>query len=176
MAFMGDLFPTILKLCGIELPEGVVLDGRGIWELMKEPNTESPHEAIFALRGSKLSTVRSGRWKLHVLSPGPISSRSDYWQDPLGPDGVTILAPFEQARPRDYPGAVGGDEPTEMMLFDLYTDPAEKENVASQYPDIVKKLLDMHSEMNTQIPELTPPIRDPHESLENRLKRPRPER
>jgi hypothetical protein len=101
--------------------------------------------------------------------------RSDYWHDPLGPDGVTILAPFEQAEPHDYPGAVGGDEPVEMMLFDLEADPAEKKNVASLYPDIVKKLLDMYSEMNAQIPELEPPVRDPYESLENRLKRPRPE-
>jgi uncharacterized sulfatase len=176
MAFMGDLFPTVLDLCGIGLPDGVVLDGRDISKLMTVPDAESPHEAIFALRGSKLSAVRSGRWKLHVLAPRPVSTRSDYWHDPLGPDGVTILAPFEQAQPRDYPGAVGGDEPAEMMLFDLETDPAEKRDVSSRYPQVVERLLAMYHEMDAQIPPIEPPVRDPHESLENRLKRPRAER
>jgi len=176
LSFIGDLFPTVLRACGIGLPSGVVLDGRDLWKLMTVSKAESPHEAFFFMRGSKLSGVLSKRWKLHVLSPGTISVRGDYWHDPLGPDGVTILAPFEQARPRDYPGAVGGDAPAEMMLFDLESDQAEKHNVAAQYPDVVKRLLTIFEKVEAEVPELDAPARDPHESLENRLRRPRQSR
>ena len=45
--------------------------------------------------------MRDGRWKLHVL---PARDRRDGspgkpWVDSRAPDGVTILAPFEQSQP-----------------------------------------------------------------------------
>ncbi len=44
------------------------------------------------------------------------------WVDPRGPDGVTILAPYEQSRPIEYLGVEEGDGPNPGMLFNIQTD------------------------------------------------------
>ena len=36
--------------------------------------------------------------------------------------------------------ALVGEDPKDIMLFDLETDPAEQHDVSSQYPDVVKRL------------------------------------
>jgi hypothetical protein len=86
--------------------------------------------------------VRDGRWKLHVLPPrdrrdDPAAGR---WIDPRAPDGVTILAPFEQSQPDEYPGLRTGDETRAMSLFDLGDDPGEQHDVAAKHPDVVARL------------------------------------
>ncbi|MGC8791870.1 MAG: sulfatase family protein, partial [Bryobacteraceae bacterium] len=93
-----DVFPTLLALAGAPLPADRVIDGRNIFPLMTGEAAASPHEALFAMSGARLAIVRSGRWKLHVLSPGKETRyRQDPsgWVDPRGPDGVTLIAQFE---------------------------------------------------------------------------------
>jgi hypothetical protein len=74
------------------------------------------------------------------------------WIDPRGPDGVTIVAPFEQAKPDLFPGAAGGDAGRPMMLFDLEADPAERHDVAARHPDVVTRLKAMFDEHEKQVP------------------------
>jgi hypothetical protein len=62
------------------------------------------------------------------------------WIDPRGPDGVTILAPYEQFQPSEHPGLKSGDPPRAMQLFDLKNDPGEQRDVAAQHPDVVSRL------------------------------------
>jgi len=61
-----DILPTILKVAGVGVPADRVIDGMDIWPLLTDPDAESPHEALFAMLGTNLMTVRSGKWKLHV--------------------------------------------------------------------------------------------------------------
>jgi len=112
-----DVLPTILKAVGLTLPDERKIDGRDIWPLLTAPDAESPHEALFSMQGPNLATVRSDRWRLHVRSPGDRPERGDDWVDPRGPDGVTILAPYEQARPSAYPCSISGDTSKSMMLL-----------------------------------------------------------
>lgn len=153
-----DIFPTVLKLAGVAAPSDRVIDGRDIWPLLTSP-AASPHDAVLGMRGEELWTLRSGQWRLHVLSPGRPRDRGDDWIDPRGPDGVTIIAPFEQARPSQYPGVPGGDEPTEMMLFDIDNDPMEQHDVTHQHPDVVRRLRAIYDTYAAQVPELTFPPR-----------------
>lgn len=69
--------------------------------------------------------------------PRPTATK---WVDPRGPDGVTILAPYEQSTPADYPGVSTGEDPVALILFDLEHDPAEQHNVAADQPEIVARL------------------------------------
>ncbi len=154
-----DILPTILKAAGVGIPSDRVIDGRNIWPLLTDAGAESPHEALFAMHGTNLMTVRSGKWRLHVRPPAPAPNRGDDWVDPRGPDGVTILAPYEQARPSQYPGVIGGDGPKNMILFDIEADPAEQHDLSKQHPDVVEHLKAIYDKTFAQVPKFEPPKR-----------------
>jgi uncharacterized sulfatase len=110
LAVMMDLFATVLHVTGAKLPDDRVLDGRNILPLFTSAS-KSPHNFIFGHQNSKLATIRDARWKLHLLpasqmklKPGPDGK----WLDPRQPDGVTILAPFEQYNIDAHPGLTTG--------------------------------------------------------------------
>jgi hypothetical protein len=140
---MMDLFATALKVANIHPPSDRVIDGRDILPLFTSDAT-SPHEIVLGAQGPRLATVRDKRWKLHVLAPRDgfmaLYKPGERWIDPRGPDGVTILAPYEQIQPSEHPGLRTGDSPEAMQLFDLETDPGEQHNVAGRYPSEVARL------------------------------------
>jgi len=139
-----DVLPTMLALCGVRLPEGRPIDGVNLmpWFEGSAPPAERP---LFAMHDSRLVSVQRGRHKLHLHVPG-VGSLARYreqpaeWVDPRGPDGVTILAPYEQARPDAVPGLTTGDRPAGMMLVDLQADPAEQHDIAAAHPEVVRAL------------------------------------
>jgi uncharacterized sulfatase len=154
-----DIFPTLVEAAGIRPPRDLTLDGRNILPMVSPANGPSPHEAIYAMSGQYLHTVRSGRWKLHVRTPGATGSLDNAgpdWVDPRGPDGLTLLAPWEQARPTQHPGRQDGDAAKPMMLFDLENDPAEQHDVAMQNPEVVNRLKAMFDKLNAQAPSFQP--------------------
>jgi uncharacterized sulfatase len=148
----------------VSLPSDRPIDGKDIFPLLSSNTGKSPHEAILALGGPELKVVRSGKWKLHVRTPSPgfqYLSEQDAakWVDPRGPDGLTIIAQSEQARPNQYPGVRTGDEGKPMMLFDLDNDPSEQNNVADSHPEVVKRLKAYFDTMDAQATQQGPPER-----------------
>ncbi len=158
-----DVLPTVCEVVGADVPGDRVIDGKDLMPMLKSATAESPHEAIYAMQGVELATIRMGRWKLHVRNPGPsrfVNASQDElenWIDPRAPDGVTLLAPYEQAKPTEHPGRISGDAPKPMMLFDLRSDPGEQHDVAADHPDVVKRLKQRFDDMNAQVPEFDPP-------------------
>jgi len=152
-----DIFPTVLAAAGVPLPEGVVLDGKSILGVLTS-GAPSPHEAIFAMSGPRLATIRSGCWKLHVLAPGQPRwlDAGDAWVDPRAPDGVTILAPYEQYKPAQFPGVASGDPPQKLMLFDLGADPAEQHNLAEKHSEVVARLKGLFDQTAADVPAAPP--------------------
>ncbi len=152
-AVMMDLFATTLAAARVEAPKDVVLDGRDIMPLFTS-EAKSPHDFIFGVQGAPLATVRDERWKLHVLMGRDnflkLDKPGERWIDPRGPDGVTILAPYEQAQPSEHPGLRTGDAPKPMQLFDLQSDPGEQHDVTAEHADIVARLKKSFDEMNAQ--------------------------
>lgn len=148
-----DIFATALAASGVKVPNDLVVDGRDLLPLLtgKGPG---PHEYVFGHQGARLATIRDARWKLHVL---PAVDRWDpkspeRWVDPRGPDGVTILAPYEQYQPADRPGVTSGDATPAGALFDLQNDPSEQHNVAAEHADVVARLRAAFDELNRQVP------------------------
>lgn len=137
-----DVLPTLLKLAGVPLPEDRVIDGYDLLPVLTEGATY-PERPLVGMQGNQLMTIRMGRFKLHVR----VSRETRYggdgerWIDPRAPDGVTLLAPYEQHQPADFPGVRTRARPSAMMLFDLETDPSEQENVAARYPDVVGRMM-----------------------------------
>jgi arylsulfatase A-like enzyme len=142
LAVTMDLFATALKVGGIEAPSDRVIDGADILPLLTS-DAKSPHDVILGHQGPRLATVRDAHWKLHVLPANDrvvATSPKTRWIDPRAPDGVTLLAPYEQYQPSDFPGISTGNLPQAMALFDLASDPSEQHDVAAANPDIVKRL------------------------------------
>ncbi len=151
---MMDIFATVLKVTGVSAPNGLVIDGKDLWPLLTGAD-KGPHDYVFGHQGARLATIRDARWKLHVLKANDRRERLESdgrWIDPRGPDGVTIIAPYEQAQPVEYPGLRTGDEAVPMMLFDLQKDPGEQKNVAAQHSDVVTRLKAAYDEMNKAVP------------------------
>ena len=150
-----DIFPTIVRAAGGDLPADRVIDGADIMPLLEGRVRESPHEGIFAMGGIELKLVRSGRWKLHVRAPQPgFVCREDKagWKDPRGPDGITIIAQFEQADPTQCPGVNTGPAPKELMLFDMRADRSEQRDVAAEHPEVVARLKAIFDRTDAEVP------------------------
>ena len=136
-----DLFATALAAAGVPPPADRVIDGENLLPLLAGKVTRV-HDVIFGQQGERLAVVRQERWKLHVLAPADlrVGAGNGQWVDARGPDGVTILAPFEQCQPSEFPGVRTGEPARAMSLFDLENDPAEQHDVAAEHPDVVNRL------------------------------------
>lgn len=135
-----DLYPTIARLIGVELPI-YKLDGKDIGPLLTGQSTTPPHEAFYYYGGEELQAVRSGKWKLHfphqflevAAEPGKGGLPSNFANlKPLAPtsSGLKGIASRHGYKVLDMP----------LSLFDLDADPGESKDVAAGHPDVVKQL------------------------------------
>lgn len=164
IAITMDLFATVLEVTGAKMPDDRVLDGRDIMPLFTS-KAKSPHEYLFGHQNSRLANIRDARWKLHILPAGQIKLKpgaDGKWLDPRAPDGVTILAPYEQYNIDAFPGLNTGDAAAKMQLFDLQNDPGEQHDVAAEHPDEVKRLLAAYETMNKDVPVIEEVKRTPY--------------
>lgn len=136
-----DIFPTVLKATGVKVPEGRELDGRDLLPALNG-SAERVHEYLIGSNGQQPANIRDERWKLHIAAPGKgrFYDPNKPWFDPRGPDGITILAPYEQYRTDAHPGVTTGVESKPILLFDLQADPSEQVDVAEKHPEVVARL------------------------------------
>jgi arylsulfatase A-like enzyme len=139
-----DLLPTLGRLIGATLPSRPI-DGLDILPILEgRPGARTPHEALYFYAGEELHAVRSGDWKLHFAH--------DYLTPdaPLRTDGKP--ANFENMKPlgMDASGIRGiasrhgyKVERTLPALYDLGTDPGERQDVAGGHADIVRRLQEL---------------------------------
>jgi uncharacterized sulfatase len=117
-----DLYPTLLSLAGLALPDDRIIDGVDVTAMLKDPDIKSPREAIYFYHYDLLEGIRIGRWKY-------IRKTNRYvWPVPL--DTAAI------------PDRLGKDQLGNRwpLLFDLGTSKAEAYNVINRYPEVAERL------------------------------------
>lgn len=115
-----DLLPTLARLAEVQLDRNRLIDGvdsRSI--LAGQGRRSSATRARYFYWLNELHAVRRDKWKLHLPHP------------------------YRHLASAGHDGRPGKDDTwqTEIALFDLDNDPAESNNVAAQYPAIVKQLM-----------------------------------
>ncbi|HEY1788794.1 MAG TPA: sulfatase [Verrucomicrobiae bacterium] len=138
-----DVLPTFVKLAGGQVPTDNKIDGVNIWPLLSGQSQTSPHEALYYFNGVRLQAVRSGRWKLAIAAQG--TGRGN---------GALTRATFDKPR-----------------LYNLDIDIGEKNDVASENPEVVARLQGLIRRMDADLgrnangPGVRPPGRVAHPQL-----------
>lgn len=128
-----DLFPTFATLAGAEVPSDRVIDGEDIRHLLHgEFEKACPNKTFYYFLRVHLQAVRQGKWKLHLPRDA----------DPIG---AAPFTPNRHIAPKD---RVGFETP---FLVDLERDLGETTNVASQHPEVTKRLLQLAEAMRADI-------------------------
>ena len=119
-----DLFPTIAKIAGAELPKHK-LDGLDVWPIIsRQPGAKNPHDAYwFYYEVNELQAVTSGdgRWKLQM--PHTYQTLAG---KPGGKGGVPVSYSHRKIEKEE--------------LYDLVHDIGEATDVSHEHPDIVSHL------------------------------------
>jgi arylsulfatase A len=140
LASMMDIFPTVARQCGAELPKKP-LDGIDIWGLMTGavPSIDRPPLLYFS--GWNLQCARWMNWKLHVAR-----------------HNTAAYAPAP-------PGGTHNFQLPHPELYNLATDPDESYDVAAENPQIVEKMQAKISQMLAGFPK---PVQDAYAETQNR--------
>ena len=145
-----DIYPTLLSLTNIKLSNTIKIDGEDITEILKGKQKE--HQPVFSMHNSTIMSVRKGDWKLFVNRPQEYKKVNlETWIDKRAPDGITIIAPYEQATPAQYPGIKPVVSKNEIQLYNLKTDPTESNDLAEEKPEIVEELVQLYREFEVKM-------------------------
>ena len=124
-----DLFPTMLRLAGVELPEDRVIDGRDLGDVLAGKSDASPHKDLFFFNANVIDGARSGPWKFYRWV------NLYTWPVPLDKPNTTS---GRMAHQHVYTDPVTGETASlvthDPLLFDVSTDSNESYNVASRHP------------------------------------------
>lgn len=122
-----DVFPTVAKLAGGKTPDDRVIDGKDARAVLMGEDNAKGHDVLYYYNGLLLEAVRERHWKLHLPRK---KANKVYWaKQPLG--GIPDL-----------------EKP---LLFDLSSDPAEKNDVAAQHPEVVHRLFKIAQEARGEL-------------------------
>ena len=158
-----DWLPTIVEgIAGLELDKDKwKLDGYNVWQAIIG-NEESPRKEILIDLNPPYpgfigqAAMRIGDWKLIIGEPN-----CSFGQVRIGdccPDGWVHLNGSIEVPPTT---------PSLTWLFNITADPNERNNVADQYPEVVKQLKERIEYYNvTHIEQLNPPF-DPKSNPSN---------
>ncbi|MBT3295860.1 MAG: sulfatase-like hydrolase/transferase [Verrucomicrobia bacterium] len=144
-----DWLPTLGAAIGIEMPETLALDGQNVLPALRGEGGAALNPKRFWQwsRGVPALThnaaMRDGFWKLVV--PGDVSANSfEGWREDLK---ATVNSRTNAERYADRPpDAVGYpaylDEPAAPpLLFNLASDPLEKQDLADEHPERVSRMM-----------------------------------
>lgn len=126
MTFMGavDMFPTLCTIAGAKLPDGYQGDGQDMSSAFLGKSVEQRNKPLCWEYGRNDEHFKFGPDK----SPN-VAIRDGNWKVVMNADG------------------------SQLQLFDLVADKAEKTNVAEKYPDIAKDLKEKATTFRKSLPK-----------------------
>jgi arylsulfatase A-like enzyme len=131
-----DIFPTLHAALGIELPDGVTIDGKNLLPYLKNENTDLPHEWLF-WTGFHLK----GKPRTYD-DPNSALARHD---KTYNGDDTGWAVRYKGWKLRYY------GRSDSYGLFDLSKDIGESQNVLDQHPKLVEKMKAKFFEWNEMI-------------------------
>ena len=147
-----DLLPTFCHLAHAPLPQKTI-DGVNITDILEgKTDTVEDRDGLVFYAGSELQAIRDGKWKIHF--PHKYLVVNGETRTDGKPAGYGRLAPqsisnsgIEGIASRH--GYVVRELP--LSLYDLNADISESNNVASEHPEIVKKLTEIADKYRTTL-------------------------
>ena len=118
IAMHVDLLPTIAELCGVTNPETLPLDGKSLVPLLQGNSTGWPERTLFSRSPGWRSMVEIREPVLRDLSPYSGTVRTQQWR------------------------AV--NEGSAWQLYDMIADPSQKNDVATEHPNVTARLSDAY--------------------------------
>lgn len=114
-----DFYKTFCELAGVDVPINIQqIDGRSLVPLLEDPSAEWPDRELIA---------HKGRW-------------------PKGTDPNEYQYRNAAIRTQQWRMVMNGDSKNEFELYDIARDPYEKDDVASQNPEVVDDLMARYDE------------------------------
>ncbi len=144
MVHFADWFPTILVSAGLEVPAQLKLDGINVLPVLRgEPGQVCTTRFWQWNRYQPVITsnaaVRDGDWKLvRPVQPETMQTPDIHWLwvSMYGPEYFLQHGIFKNQEPERVV-----HDPIGPELYNIAQDPLEKQNLATQYPDITRQLL-----------------------------------
>lgn len=149
-----DVLPTVLEMCGVEMPRDRHLDGKSLLPLMKGNGAEWPERTLF-FQQTRPDTAH----RVYGDEPRPFVNGAARGQR------YKIVMASSDAEEM-YSKAIG---PEETQLYDIENDPGEQNNIARAHPEIVMKLRAEYEAWFRDVSKgINPPVRNvlgsPHEN------------
>jgi arylsulfatase A-like enzyme len=135
-----DWFPTLLEVAGGSLAQPLPLDGKSLIPFLTL-DQPTPHESLLLVQSPERAAIRAGDWKLLQLTE---SAAAD-----AAPSGKRGGAAAKKSNRRQAPQPTGNSE-----LYNLSSDPEERQNVANEHPDVVRRL---KTQLDEYLKDAVPP-------------------
>ncbi|KAK3801542.1 hypothetical protein RRG08_047208 [Elysia crispata] len=131
-----DWFPTFLEAAGAPSVQGI--DGVSQWKFLTEGKSSPRNEFVYNIWSSGKGAIRVGDYKLIVGRPGLYND----WYPIPG------LEPFKRKRFKGGRHDSVQLERSSHLLFNIKEDPSETRNVAADFPQVVRELMDRFTALN----------------------------
>jgi len=130
-----DLLPTLIDCCGLKKPDETAFDGRSIMPLLMDNEAQWQDRTLFVHNQRvdfpvkyKEYQVLTERWRLV----------NNYQKE------IEDMESFNEGKPAGEIKYIA--DPDQYELYDILSDPGQKNNIAGQHQDIVKMLNQKYEE------------------------------
>ena len=117
-----DMYPTVLEITGVKMPGQLEIDGLSLLPLFDGKMTERNKPLGFMLWNEKGTKFEQIEFTAHTQG---------VWID----GKYKLIVP-----PIPDPDAKKAKQKAELRLFDIFADPAEEKNLATELPDVVTRM------------------------------------